>query len=87
MKSDADDKWMTDELWEKRRGGGGTFDQMGSGLLCEGSRCPEIRGHRNAPSRSTPEPSYCKPVTCALFLILKYGLKPFPHHITPCYCH
>lgn len=21
MKSDADDKWMTDELWEKRRGG------------------------------------------------------------------
>lgn len=54
----TDEKWMdcTDELWEKsekaRRGKCVcTFDQMGPGLLCESSRCPEILGHRNAPSR------------------------------------
>lgn len=46
-----------DELWEKKGEegrwwcGGDPFDQMGPGLLCESSRCPEILGHRNAPSR------------------------------------
>lgn len=29
-------------------GGGGVFDQMGPGLLCESSRCSEILGHRSA---------------------------------------
>ena len=40
---DDDEEWMdwTDELWEiRRRGAGG--NQMGPGLLCESSRCPQI---------------------------------------------
>lgn len=41
---DVDEEWMdwNDELWEIRQKEGGTFDQMGPGLLCESSRCPQI---------------------------------------------
>lgn len=37
------------------------FEQMGPGLLCESSRCPEILGHRNAPRHLQQSVKEAKP--------------------------
>lgn len=39
----------------------GKFEQMGPGLLCESSRCPEILGHRNAPRHLQQSVKEAKP--------------------------
>lgn len=43
----------------------GKLEQMGPGLRCESSRCPEILGHRNAPRRSHQSVKEAKPSNSA----------------------